>query len=244
MATNGGRPGRDDRAARKDEHSIRDLIPLAIVLAAILAAVAGWRASVSEEHGSHFLDLARQARLNAKEVEARWADQAEADFRAFTLYEQASLRELELVAEARRAGGRTHRHLLSEARKEVAVSRGYLAVPWEVQQPEARANGTLAYDFSYFDEALERAQQRAEEDAATLPEADELRARSRASRGRGVALIGLGAGFVLALVLFTASSLTQGRWSRAFGLVGVVVTVGFIVAFLLVSPPWHWTPEA
>jgi hypothetical protein len=224
----------DPRSAR-----LHDLLALGTVLMLILAAAAAWRASVSEEHGSHFQALARQERLHEQQAKLGVIDAVVADMRKFGDFERASLLYGALRKEASHVSAQRRDDIAHQWETELRVARVLAHGSTSGVAFPQGSNGTMRKGDPYF--TREVAETYANDiELAVTPEITPLDRKAHAARGRGHHLVGVGALFVAAAFLFTIGSVLPGAPPRWLGAAGLVVALAAIVLFLLTSaPPWN-----
>src|SRR2546423_6836038 len=205
----------------------------------ILAATAVWRASVSEEHGSHFQALARQERLHEQQARLSVIDSIAADMRTFGDFERASFLYDALRKEAATAPARTHDEIVRRGEVELRIAHSLGQSSTSGVFLPAGANGTLSNAGSYFTREVSEAYANDAELAVT-PEIAPLDHKAHAARGRGHHLVGVGALSVAAAFLFTIASVLSGGPPRWLGAAGLADALARIAPFLLTSaPPWN-----
>jgi hypothetical protein len=230
-------PPHDPRLGR-----LHDLLSLATVGMLILAAVAVWRASVSEEHGSHFQATARQARLHEQQAKLASVDSVVADFRTFGDHERASLLAVRLRHEAAGATGAKRREFVNRAEAELRVAHSLSSTGYVNVAPPTHADGTFRSDPTYFARAMRDTLQ-TDPELLGAPDVAALDRKARAARRRGRDLAGIGALFVAAALLFTIGSVAGGPIPSRLGSAGLAVALTAVFLFMLVSPP-PWNGES
>jgi hypothetical protein len=231
-------PPQDARLRR-----LHDLLSLATVAMLIVAAVAIWRASVSEEHGSHFQATARQERLHEQQAKLASVDSVVADFRTFGDHERASLLAAGLRHDAANTTGAKQTEFLNRAEAELRVAHSLSSSGYVINViPPTQSDGTVRSDSTYFARAIRDTLQ-TDPELLGAPDVATLDHKARSARRRGNDLVGIGALFVAAALLFTIGSVTGGLAPRWLGTAGLAVAVTAVVLFLAVSPP-PWNGES
>jgi hypothetical protein len=209
-------------------------LPMAIVVASVLAAIMGWRASVADEHSNRHYELSRQELVRQQQLRLGDIQQVNGQAREFGSYERYSLLAQSLRKESRAVGGSAGAQLAREADSNLNLAASILsrvdsAIPYTAQD-----GITLNPAYPY---RINEARRAAALDNTELQALDPDRLRKQAEHVRlqGEYLTGLAALFVAAIVLFTLAAVSRGRPVRSFGLSGVLVAVVGIVLFIVVE---------
>jgi hypothetical protein len=238
-------PPPDERAPRKTVHEVvHSWIPLLIVLASVLAAVMGWRASLADESSAHSEELSRQDLVQQQQLVVRDNHAIDSDVQTFGQFAQYSALAHSLRQDASKVGGTVRDQLQAEAQSDLGIAR-YLGKQIVYQNyafdpsnptgnPALRTDGTYVPGHPYgAAQALALAENSDTELHGLAPE--QLHATAEAEHKRGVEFTGVAALFVSVMVLLTIAALAKGPpkvWLTASG--SVLVVVG-LVLFVLVQ---------
>ena len=98
-------------------------IPLAIVIASVLAAVVGWRASVAEEHATHHEELSRQDLVQQQAQLVQDRNAVATDLQTFGQFAEFSSIGHALLTDAGRISGPTGDELRTQGESDLGVAR-------------------------------------------------------------------------------------------------------------------------
>ena len=231
--------------ARRALHEIvHSWIPLAIALVSVLAAVMGWRASLSDESATHTEELSRQALVQQQQLLVQDNDAVNTDLRTFGQFSQYSLLAHSLLQDADRLGGGAGDQLRTDGQADLGIARylgkqiQYLNYAFDPSNPDGnpdlRSDGTYLPGHPYAaDLALDVARNADVALHGLAPEA--LHAKAESERSHGVDLTGIAALFVAVLVLLTLAAVVTGSAKTWLAGSGAVLAVVGVILFLIVE---------
>jgi hypothetical protein len=218
-------------------------IPLAIVVASVLAAIVGWRASVAEEHATHHEELARQDLVQQQQQLVSDQNAVATDLRTFGQFAEFSTLGHALLGDAGKVTGAVSDELRTQGESDLGVAR-YLGqqVRWldsaydrssPGTNPNLRADGSYQPGHPYNTGIALDAAENGDPALHGLSPA-ELHAQAETLRSQAVHLTGIAAIFVGVLMLLTLAAVVPGPPKVLFaGSSAVLGTVG-LVLFLVV----------
>jgi hypothetical protein len=219
-------------------------IPLAIVLVSVCAAVAGWRASLSDESSAHSFELSRQDLIQQQQLLIQDNSSVDTDVQLFGQFAQYSSLGHSLAHDATQVGGSVGDQLRIEGQADLELAR---ALGKQIQNENytfdpsnPTGNSYLRSDGSYLPghpynarDALAYSESNDFALHGLAPEA--LHSAAEAEHSRGVDFTGLAALFVAVLVLLTFSALARGRQKLWFAGSGAVLGIGAVILFLSIQ---------
>lgn len=114
----------DEDSGRKPFHEIvHKWIPLGIVIVSVLAAVMGWRASLSDETSAHSEELSRQDLVHQQQLLVQDNHAIDADIQTFGHFAQYSSLAHSLRQDAAQLSGPVADQVLSEAQADLGIAR-------------------------------------------------------------------------------------------------------------------------
>jgi hypothetical protein len=220
-------------------------IPLAIVIASVLAAVVGWRASVAEEHATHHEELARQDLVQQQQQLVQDQNAVATDVRTFGQFAEFSTVGHALLSDANRISGVASAELRTQGESDLGVAR-YLGkqIRWlnyaydpssPATNPSLRTDGSYQPGHPYnTDVALDGAENADPGLHGLSPQG--LHTQANTLRSQAVHLTGIAAIFVGVLMLLTLAAVVPGPPKVVFaGSGGVLAIVGFALFLVVVG---------
>ena len=219
-------------------------IPLAIVLVSVCAAIAGWRASLSDESSAHTFELSRQDLVQQQQLLIQDNDVVDTDIQLFGRFAQYSLLAQHLEHDADQVGGSVGDQLRIEAQADLELALGLGAQirneNYAFDPSNPTGNPYLRSDGGYLpghpynaSNALNYAESQDVALHGLEPEA--LHAAAEAEHTRGVEFTGLAALFVAVLVLLTFGAFVRGRQTLWFAGSAAVLEIGAVTLFLIIQ---------
>lgn len=234
------------RALRKRQlHELVHVwIPLAIVLVSVCAAIAGWRASLSDENSAHTFELSRQDLVQQQQLLIQDNDAVDTDIQLFGQFAQYSSLAQHLEHDADLVGGSVGDQLRIEAQADLELALGLGAQirneNYAFDPSNPTGNPNLSSDGGYLpghpynaSNALSYAE--SQDVALHGLEPAALHAAAEAEHTRGVEFTGLAALFVAVLVLLTFGAFVRGRQALWFAGSAAVLEIGAVTLFLIIQ---------
>ncbi len=232
------------RAQSRPLHElVHTWIPLAIVIASVLAAIVGWRASVAEEHATHHEELARQDLVQQQQQLVQDQNAVATDLRTFGQFAEFSTVGHALLTDAGTVGGAVSDELRTQGESDIGVARylgkqiRWLNYAYDPSSPDTNPN--LRSDGSYqpghpYDTgvALDAAENADPALHGLSPGA--LHQQAETLRTQAVHLTGIAAIFVGVLMLFTLAAVVPGPPKVVFAGSGAGLAMVGVVLFLVV----------
>jgi hypothetical protein len=230
---------------RRALHEIVHLwIPLAIVVASVLAAAMGWRASLADESATHTAELSRQNRVQQQQLLIEDNDTVAGDIRTYGQFAQYSALAHSLLHDAGQVGGKVGDRLMAEGQADLGIALylgkqiRFLNYSFDPSSPTGnsllRTDGTLrpgnAYNAAL---GLDVAENLDTELHGLAP--DRLLAQSETEHTTGVRLTGIAALFVAVMVLLTIAALISGAAKVWLASSGVALIAVGLVLFAIVE---------
>ena len=248
-AAPGGAPGAASpppgpAASRPLHELVHTWIPLAIVIASVLAAVVGWRASVAEEHATHHEELARQDLVQQQQQLVQDRNAVATDLQTFGQFAEFSSIGHALLADADRINGSTSDELRTQGESDLGVAR-YLGkqIRWlnyaydpssPGTNPNLRTDGSYMPGHPYNSAVALDAAENADPALHGLSPVS-LHEQALTLRSQAVRLTGIAAIFVGVLMLFTLAAVVPGSPKVLFAGSGAVLAVVGVILFLAVA---------
>ena len=230
---------------RKALHEIvHTWIPLGIVLISVLAAVTGWRASLSDEKADHGAEQSRQALVLQQQLIVQDNQAIDSDLQTFGQFSQQSSQANALRQEARKGPSALRVYLQAQSQSDLATAR-FLGrqIAWQnytydptnpTGNPALEANGTYAPGHPYLASAgLARAENADTELHGLSPDA--LLKQAEAVHSRAVEFEGVAALLVSVMFLLTVAALSPALTKLWLTGGATVVVLGAVVLFCLIQ---------
>ena len=236
-------PGSEPAESRPLHELVHTWIPLAIVVASVLAAIVGWRASVAEEHATHHEELARQDLVQQQQQLVQDRNAIATDLRTFGQFAEFSSVGHALLTDAGRISGPTSDQLRTQGESDLGVAR-YLGkqIRWlnyaydpssPGTNPNLRTDGSYQPGHPYNTTVALDAAENADPALHGLSPVS-LHEQALTLRSQAVHLTGIAAIFVGVLMLFTLAAVVPGSPKVLFAASGTVLGVVGAVFFLVV----------
>ncbi len=223
------------RGRRAIHEIVHDWIPLGIVIVSVLAALLGWRASVSDESAAHAEELSRQDLVQQQQLLVQDNHAVDSDVASFGQFAQYSGLAHSLRKDAVKVSGGLSADLTAEALSDLGIAR-YLAKQITYQNylfdptnpsgnPALLSDGTYAPGHPYNAERALAAAENADTALHGLAP-EKLHQTAETEHGRGVDFEGIAALFVAVMVMLTVAALAKGPpklWLAASGTVVAIV---------------------
>jgi hypothetical protein len=220
-------------------------IPLAIVVVSVCAAIVGWRASLSEEYGTHKEELSRQDLVQQQQQLIQDNSAVNSDIRLFGQFAEYSLLAEQLPKDAGQVGGPVGDQLRAEGQADLGLARAagnqivHVNYSFDPSNPTAndqvvRHDGTYKPGHPYDASAgLDDAENG--DTALHGLEPDQLHAAALSEQTQGVRFTGIAALFVAVLVLLTFGAIIRGPLKLWFAGSAGGLAVAALVLFLIVQ---------
>lgn len=217
-------------------------IPLAIVVVSVCAAVAGWRASVSDESANHYEELSRQDLVQQQQLLVQDNDSVDSDVRTFGQFAQYSLLAHSLLHDAGVAGGAVGDQLRVQGGADLAIAltlgKQIQNVDYAFDPSNPAGNVYLRSDGTYgtghpYDAGQGLATAENNDQALHGLEPEALLASADTQHDKGVDFTGIAALFVGVLVLLTFGAVVRGRQKLWFAGSGAVLGSAAVALFLV-----------
>jgi hypothetical protein len=232
------------RERRALHEIVHDWIPLGIVIVSVLAALLGWRASVSDESAAHAEELSRQDLVQQQQLLVQNNHAVDSDVSTFGQFAQYSVLAHSLRQDAAKVTGALSAELTAEAQSDLGIAR-YLAKQITYQNyrfdptnpsgnPALRSDGTYAPGHPYnAAQGLAGAENADTALHGLAPE--QLYQTAETDHGRGVDFEGIAALFVAVMVMLTVAALITGPPKLWLAASGTVVAIAGAVLFATVQ---------
>lgn len=196
----------------------RPSIALGIVAVSMLGAVMAYRASLAEEEGSRATNLSGQQEIQREAALLTDNGLVDQDLRVFGRIQEHLLLSEQLRKEARKASGNKAHRLVVDAQQELALARAEQSFLQGAGFDATRGKPT-------YDAGLARRQAIASDQDLQRLVPEELGKEANATHLRVVKLVGLAAGFIVALFFLTLGEANVGALRRTFVAIGATVAV-------------------
>ncbi len=203
--------------------ALRDIvhswIPLGIVLVSVLAALMGWRASLSDEHSAHAEELSRQDLVAQQQLIVQDNQAIDADVQTFGQFAQYSALAHSLQQDSGKVTGAVGAQMVIEAQADLGIARYlgrqivYNDFTFDSSNPTGnpalREDGTYQPGHPYkADVALQRAENA--DTALHGLDPEKLHETAESEHTHGVDFTGIAALFVGVMVLLTLAAVITG----------------------------------